>query len=593
MFESKDYKFEVSLSVESFENKEISGAMIGSGKDDKVRKIRKDYGYKSTRGVSYKRVSITSSELMNRLITGSVFCHLFNPDKTRTDNTFGASSKKDANFCGSWVIGIDIDKTNYNTVEDFINTLSLKPTFYYTTYSNLQDNKGARFRLIYVLDQLLERPLVFRYAATKLNEIIIRDSNEDIYDDCNLRCSQYFNGTNINNPDIIASYGCSDNIYSFSDFGCTADGYVDFLNNNANYKSITKKVKERIREELTKISKCVDVQSHQHYTISEMEKMPQCSDKLIGLLKSYSYDDFMKFNRKNYTYFWKPEVNWINGKFAVIDENYFELPYTLNDFRFKDGQQRRQKIFNRARLRRLMRPDVDADTLLFNAYEDVHRFFDNSDGILSIDVLVDKINTAMTYTEDEIRKDCSLLIEMFRGNNPKKGIIYNTDSSMSQAEKNSLRKEATYYFLDMFYDRNMTVKENLEQNFGKIGKSTVYEYCKVRGIKFSNDEQIKAVLDITKGYRDNVVIVKKCGLKAGEKKIKKLLKELRQNFPTNDCVELSAAQQQHTISEMEKVPQLNGFDFTVPDFYSISMDNVEVVDSITNNFEWNYNYSWV
>lgn len=531
MIIDNNYKFEVSLSIENFENKEISGAMIGSGKIEENRTIRKKYGFKSTRGVSYKRTTTTATELMEKLVNGSVFCHLFNPDKTRTDNTFGAGSKKDINFSGSWVIGIDIDKTEYRSVEDFVDSLSLRPTFYYTTYSNLQEDKGARFRLIYVFNQLIERPLVFRYVATKLNDIIVSDSREDIYDDCNLRCSQYFNGTNINNPDIIASYKCFNYIYSFSDLNCSAKDYEDFLTNGAGYKSKSREIKQKVREEIQRILPRNVVEEgssslQQQHTISESEKVPQCSEKLISYLKKYSYDDFMKYNRKNYTYFWKPEVNWINGRFAVIDDDYFELPYTPSEYKFKDGQKRREKIFHRICLRRLLRPTSDPDTLLFNAYEDVHKFFDNSDNILSIDVLVDKVNTAMSYTLDEIRKECSILISIFKSKNPKRGIIYNT-SGLEQSEKNQIRKEATYYFLDQVYDRNKTIKENL-QNLNNIEKDTLYRYCKARGISTSPEENIKAILDITKGYRENTKLVKAAGFKAGEKKIQKLLKEKKE-----------------------------------------------------------------
>ena len=51
-----DYKFKVSLSNESYFNKEISGAMIGTTKDENNRLIRKKYGYKANKGIGYKEV---------------------------------------------------------------------------------------------------------------------------------------------------------------------------------------------------------------------------------------------------------------------------------------------------------------------------------------------------------------------------------------------------------------------------------------------------------------------------------------------------------------------------------------------------------
>ena len=73
--------------------------MIGSGKDEENRKIRKLYGYE--RGISFYRETVTPKSLLNELLEGKVFCHLFNPKKTRQDGTFGSSEKTNDNFAGS------------------------------------------------------------------------------------------------------------------------------------------------------------------------------------------------------------------------------------------------------------------------------------------------------------------------------------------------------------------------------------------------------------------------------------------------------------------------------------------------------------
>lgn len=158
---NSNYKFDVSLSKESYSDKVISGAMIGTTKDEDNRRIRKQYGFKANKGIGFERTSVTSEELLNSLLDGKVFCHLFNPASTRKDGTFASSQKKNENFIGSYVIGVDIDHTSYNSAEEYVSKLSLQPTFYYTSYSNMQQNedgtsKGARFRLIYVLIRRLK-----------------------------------------------------------------------------------------------------------------------------------------------------------------------------------------------------------------------------------------------------------------------------------------------------------------------------------------------------------------------------------------------------------------------------------------------------
>ena len=98
MFNDSNYLFKVSLSNESYINKEISGAMIGTTKDENNRKIRKQYGYRANKGIGYKEVEVNAETLLNSLINGNVFCHLFNPQQVRKDGTFGSSQKKDENF---------------------------------------------------------------------------------------------------------------------------------------------------------------------------------------------------------------------------------------------------------------------------------------------------------------------------------------------------------------------------------------------------------------------------------------------------------------------------------------------------------------
>lgn len=47
MIVNKEFKFRVSISKDAYENKEISGAMIGSSKVAANREIRKKYGHRT------------------------------------------------------------------------------------------------------------------------------------------------------------------------------------------------------------------------------------------------------------------------------------------------------------------------------------------------------------------------------------------------------------------------------------------------------------------------------------------------------------------------------------------------------------------
>ena len=179
MDSSTNYKFNVSLSQERFTNKEISNAMISSvKKHPEYREIRRQYGFKFNRGISFQIQTVTCQELLDSLLEGHCFCHVFDvpPTRLRSDGTFGASCKTNDNFNYSQVIGIDIDHTGYSTAEQFIDKLTLKPSFYYTSYRNLVEGNGARFRLIYVFSNRIKSIYMFRFLAIKLKDMILQDT---------------------------------------------------------------------------------------------------------------------------------------------------------------------------------------------------------------------------------------------------------------------------------------------------------------------------------------------------------------------------------------------------------------------------------
>ena len=185
--------------------------MIGSTKNAENKKIRKEYGYKASSGIGFKQTIVTAKSLMDELLHGKVFCHLFSPQIVKKDGSFGSNQKTNANFKGSYVLGVDIDYTRYPSVGEYVAALSLQPTFYYTSYSNLQSYPDGsigspKFRLIYVFDSLIDNIYYFRYVAKALNNHIENDVAEQITDNCNLRASQYFNGTNIGNNVLNISY---------------------------------------------------------------------------------------------------------------------------------------------------------------------------------------------------------------------------------------------------------------------------------------------------------------------------------------------------------------------------------------------------
>lgn len=516
-----NYSFQVSVSKDRYVNKEISGAMIGTAKDTNNKQIRKKYGYKSNVGIGYIASEETPQTLLDKLLNGAVMCNLFNAVHFRKDGTFSSSEKKDTNFKGSYTIGVDIDHTSFSSITDYISTLTYKPTFYYTSYSNEQPNKGIRFRMIYVFDEMLENKYFFRYAAYTIHKQIEKDTREEIDDYCGIRCSQYFNGTNINTQGLIVKYDITNAIYSLDDFNITKEGYIDFLKNNAYYKTNDRNRTKYFQSVINEYNKSANITEDITFTISctepQMEVKP--SQHLISDMQRLDYDEFMKYNRHNYHYFYRVEKEeWINNSYQFIDDNYFALYYNVNHI--KDGNQRRKKLYQRMCLRRIINPNVDADTLLFNAYEDVHKYFE-IDSDLTIDCLAKNVEWAMTKSIEDIENDFSDNIKYLKSKAPKKGIIYKNKAAHT--------RENTYSLLDSYYNTEISVTDNIADLYNIYGytikKSTVYEYLKNRKITYTNNELILSSYDFNISLRKNWKYINENICKVSLGKLSKLINQ--------------------------------------------------------------------
>ena len=252
-----DFRFEVSISKDAYKSKEETNAATASGDEGKAR--RKALGL--TNKICFKEQEVTVEQLLERVLEGHTFCYLFggfppNTDEktyVRKDGYFTMSGKADCFFKGSYVVGVDIDDTAYESAEEFISKLSLQPTFWYTTLSNKQKDKNkdgildARFRMMFVFDRIIGDKYFFRYVSSVIHHLIEKDTQEKITDPCGKSCSQYFNGTNYDDSNLTVDFGISNIIYSFSDFQISDSGYLDFLNQNCKYKSLTPKIKMDIQ----------------------------------------------------------------------------------------------------------------------------------------------------------------------------------------------------------------------------------------------------------------------------------------------------------------------------------------------------------
>ena len=497
MIKNKDYKFQVSLSKEIFKDKIIAAAMIGNNTPEN-KEIRKQYGLKS---IHFYRKDVTPAELLGYLLDGHCVCHLF--PNSKDYDYFYKGDKKIDKFQGAYCICVDIDKTNY-TLDEYISKLPMKPTFYYTSYSHMQDDKGARFRMVYVFSKMIKNHYIFRYFCKCLNDMI-ENNVEPIEDKCNLNSTQYFNGTHRScNP----VYGITDIIYDLNDFGIDGQSCIDYLINYCDYKSPQKDHQEKIKEILLKLtgktyvfnaSTLSFILAPENLNYTQVDNTPQKENKCpVWLVKYFrskglaGYNEFMRTHWKDYKIFYRTEgTKWIDDH-QFIDENYICLPFYK--VKIKDKNKRRKKIFERACIRRIIKKDTNAAELFLNACWDVIKFMDNSDNVITADCIKVNVEKAMSLTVEEIIVMYGKHIDLIKKQKtPKDNIIFKKGTKATKTR----RKNIKYERINEIYDIDKTDKENIqiisEQLGLHISIETIKRYRKEYGItKYKKNKSVKS-----------------------------------------------------------------------------------------------------
>ena len=137
--------------------------------------------------------------------------------------------KADMFYEGCQCFFVDIDYTKYESVEDYIGALALKPTVVYMSFSdniykidakqkqNPKYNpksgiKSRRFRLCYVFSEIIFGKENFKAISSAINKMVEDSTHEVVQDVCGKNMSQYFNGSM--NKEVYVS-GC---VYEITDF---------------------------------------------------------------------------------------------------------------------------------------------------------------------------------------------------------------------------------------------------------------------------------------------------------------------------------------------------------------------------------------
>lgn len=516
MKKDSSYSFIVSISRDQYLNKAQVLAAI-SNKEIGIQ-LRKQHGVE--RKIAFRNTTVTPSQLLDLALDGYTFCTLHsnfpNPSShyVTDDGCYYLSGKADKYFAGSYFIGVDIDCTDYATPQDFVSKLSHQPTFWYTSLSHMQYDdegncKGPRFRLIYVFDDIIQDKYYFRYCSHTIHSELEKETNEIIHDKCGLSSSQYFNGTNRKDASNIVDYHLTNYIYSLCDFDISNIGYLYFLSHNCFYKRPTPQQLADIAQRKcillsqdTKIIINTDTQ-----LVSEWDKSIRFSNHtdlispaLINDAVRLSYDDFFCKYKHLYQYVYRVELpDWSvfchkdlgEIKYQRCGNDYFELQWPTargqagQKVLLADHHHRRSTLFHRAWMRRIIKPSITPDEMFFNLIKDREMFIDNTDGNVSVAVLIDKVIQAFQYDTDfYIQAYYDKYLETIYKSRKKKIILH--WSSRNIIRSNSLIKELNWEVLDVIYNPEESVADNIDMlasEYGfKVSRSALYRYCQNRGI---------------------------------------------------------------------------------------------------------------
>lgn len=457
MEKKENFRFSVTVSKEGYECKQDAIASLSAPGAKAINRAK----------MAWHECEIDVSEFLKLAMSGYCFCNLFKYDPNKqywyqdkngrwmkqypiykrgvNKGYMKTQFKADEYFRGAQTVFVDIDKTKYENVKDYLEALSVPPTCVYMSFSDgLEKGKdhitSRRFRMVYIFDEIMDEK-AFEHISKAITSFIVKDTCEKMEDDCGTRKSQYMNGVYGNNE----SYR-SDIIYSISDFEEGGKFYCRL-------------------EEIVKHEKVEDTTT--------------ISPQLIWDMENLDYKTFMHYNSRKYKYFYRTEKDeWIDDLYQIADDDFLQLYY--NREKVPDGQQRRRKLFYVACLRRLMRPEVNGDELLFNLYVDRERFYDNSDGVITISHLKNKVKRVMQMSVEELEYVCAPSISYWRKNHPNMIFRHGAKVKYSWGTLRQIEKNIRYEEIDEQYDPSMSLRENVEAGLD-VPMSTLYRYADARG----------------------------------------------------------------------------------------------------------------
>lgn len=462
----------------------------------------------------FKDDEVSINQLYHLLTTGHA---MLPPMNIQGEYILKGLNKKEL-FAGTNVVSVDLDDIPFGWTEVKALVSRIQPTLMYATFSDGLDGKGHRYRLIYVFNQELnasEYELMYYFIVSKVKEAGI-----EVTDNCGHTPWQLMHGTSSSYTKLYYTEPFS--INNFHGFDPSKVEIPDL----GSKKTLVRKSPTAKDDGFTEIVEASEgIIRYADGSVDKIDldniKPREVSSMMVNNAECMPYEEFMETYHNEFPIIYRVEKDeWVDGKWQWIDDGYFKICYHKK--KIKDGEHRRRKLFTRAALRKVIKPDITPDQSFYNLYSDLHKFIDNSNDYITITDLVGMANRVERLDADQLKEDYSGMIKTLQQNNPKCGRIlhrrFNKDYNHTMS---TIRKEEVL----AVYDYSLSVVDNLEilnDSGFDISKATLMRYLNGNGNRKHKDEQITKLLDMTQSAYWNYTHLKLLGYKVGVKKVYKL-----------------------------------------------------------------------
>ena len=374
--------------------------------------------------------------------------------------------KTKENFIGTPLIFVDVDNLEGKTSEEFINSLDsdVMPNLWYNTFSSVNGNE--RMRLVYLMEKNIENEHVYRYNSHH----IVNKLGIDV-DNCTFSPFQFYLGTS-KEQRVQCVNGTKHKVYD-----------VELKEDNEQDSKIPNTTDIKKERNIIQCNGDFDNNSdfmrnywnldNRAFIVKYTDSIEVVNNTPLNYDPTKMYidlpDDYIEIERKTYT---------------VYDMRNGEKTFKYKDnYRWKDGEGRKKKLFLTAIMRRMMLPTITFEQLLFNTVWELENFYLNT----KKDYITKK--QVFQIVTNALKEDLASYKSMAK-RDKRKFIVnpyYNNVVGYSNKQLAAMAKKAIHYAeIGELYDCNLTDKENLEimKQYGvKCSKNTLTRFKIDNGLR--------------------------------------------------------------------------------------------------------------